>query len=584
MCFVRCRLAAYDPCIVYWVAPNRLVYLFRIVFWLVFAQSIHHLSREFCASNQVVTKVGISYLLSVFKSMEPVAVWKPHDPSALPTPEEKRLNDGALHILSSQLFAARKLVYDAEELLRQRRAEVDRIEYEIALRRNYVASVRALPSEILAEIGMIVAMRSDRYHWKAIWVFSWTCRAWRNALMAHPKVWGARMIIPECQNQFALVITARNHARGSHIWLSAHIGPHIHPIDVTAILQYRPKQITTLHLSTAGNPWLMFSKTKALPNLRRISLCDDTSTGDTRQDYPELLNALVPRKNCRASATKLHDIFLGGIVTGNPRVFARLSSLHLVSCGLPPVERFVHGISGSSDTLEALTLHRCRWLWSSVSVPTPNPVDFPRLCNLRTSGTPQAELVRLIRPPALELFEAEVFDDIWDDPLSKLEFLPPVLPVFGLVVPRGWSQFFLMQYSLQLCLRRCTKLRIYGDWRSQSGIDECCEMIKKNPLAFGDTITNIEIACHKTTSEQFSVEHLSTIKTAFDNVGRDISIKAFIWNPHPLNDAPWGTFAVSLICIFIDADGRRSLGNGTDSTSKLRSRPVKHHFYVAPLR
>ena len=516
--------------------------------------------------------------------MEPVAVWKPHDPSALPTPEEKRLNDGALHILSSQLFAARQLVYDAEELLRQRRAEADRIEYEIALCKNYVAPVRTLPSEILAEIGMILAMRSNRYYWKAIWVFSWTCRAWRNALMAHPKVWGARMVIPACRNQLALVITARHYARGSHICLSAHVGARIHPVDVTAIIQYRPKQITTLHLSTGGNPCRVFSKIKALPNLRRISVCDDTTAGNPLEVYLPLLNALIPRKNCRTSATKLHDIFFGGLIIGNPRVFARLSSLHLVSCGLPPVERFVHGISGSSDTLEALTLHRCRWLWSSVSVPTSNPVDFPRLCNLRTSWTPQAELMRLIRPTALELFEAEVFDDIWDDPLSNLEFLPPVLPILGLVVTRGWSQIFLMQYSLQLCLRRSTKLRIYGDWLSHSGIDECCEMIKQIPLAFGDTITNIEIACHKTTSEQFSDEHLSTIKAAFDNVGRDISIKAFIWNPHPLNDAPWGTFAVSLICIFIDADRRRSLGNGTDSTSKLTSRPVKHHFYVAPLR
>ena len=497
--------------------------------------------------------------------MEPATVWTPHDPIALPTPEEKRLNDGALHILSSQLFAARQLVYDAEELLRRRQAEVNRIKREIALRRYYAAPVRTLPSEILAEIGMILAMRSNRYHWKAIWVFSWTCRAWRNALMANPNVWGAHLVIPECQNQLSLVIAARHYARRSHVRLSAHIGAHIHPIIVTAILQYRPKQITTLHLSTGGNPWSLFSNIKALPNLRRISLCDDT-TGEPREIYLPLLNALVPRKNCRTFATKLHDIFLSGIFPGNPRVFARLSSLHLVSCGLPPVEHFVHGISGSSDTLESLTLHRCRWSWSgSVSVAVSSPLDFSRLRNLRTSWTSLAELLLLIRFKALEFFEAAVFDTIWDDPVSKLDLLPPVLPVFGLVVTRGWTQFDLMQPSLQLCLKRSTKLRIYGDWYLSSGIDECCQVMKQNPLVFGDTITRIEIACHEMISEQFSNEHLATIKAAFDSVGRDISIEAFVWDPHPLNDAPWGTFAMSLICIFINPEySPRSFGIDTD--------------------
>jgi hypothetical protein len=49
--------------------------------------------------------------------------------------------------------------------------------------------------------------------------------------------------------------------------------------------------------------------------------------------------------------------------------------------------------------------------------------------------------------------------------------------------------------------------------------------MKQNPLAFGDTITHMEIACHRVTSEQFSMEHLATIKAAFDSIGRDISIK-----------------------------------------------------------
>jgi hypothetical protein len=57
-----------------------------------------------------------------------------------------------------------------------------------------------------------------------------------------------------------------------------------------------------------------------------------------------------------------------------------------------------------------------------------------------------------------------------------------------------------------------------------------------------------------------------TMKAAFDNVGRDISIKAFIWKPHPLNDAPWGTFMMSIIFIFINADHRRSFGNDTDAS------------------
>ena len=154
-----------------------------------------------------------------------MALWEPRDPTALPTLEEKRLIDGAIHTLSSQLFVARQLLHDAEELLRQRHAEVDRIKREIALRRHYVAPVRILPAEILAEIGMILAMRSDHYHWKDIWIFSWTCRAWRNALLANSKVWGARIIVPVCRNQFSIVNAARGFARGSHVSLSASMVP-----------------------------------------------------------------------------------------------------------------------------------------------------------------------------------------------------------------------------------------------------------------------------------------------------------------------------------------------------------------------
>jgi len=81
----------------------------------------------------------------------------------------------------------------------------------------------------------------------------------------------------------------------------------------------------------------------------------------------------------------------------------------------------------------------------------------------------------------------------------------------------------------------------------------------QNPLVFGDTITQIEIACNKKMSEQFTEvteEHLMTIKAAFDGVGRDISIRAFSWDldPDPTNPAPWGTFAASRVCTFIHID------------------------------
>ena len=483
-----------------------------------------------------------------------MTIWEPRDPTALPTLEEKGLIDGAIHMLSTQLFAARQLLHDAEELLRQRHAEVDRIEHEIALRRHYVAPVRILPAEVLAEIGMILVMRKDHYYWKDIWIFSWTCRAWRNALLANSKVWGARIVVPACRNQFSLVIAARDYARRSHVSLSASMGAHLHPNIVTPILQYRPKQITTLHLYLGTHSCLPFCNVKSLPNLRRIALCGDILYGQ-HDDYWPLLNALIARKNCRASATRTHEVFLSAIFISTPRVFAKLKSLHLVTCALPKPEHFLQVISGSSHTLESLTLHNCRWLWLPL-VPDPGPtsprLDFPRLRSIRTSGTLQVRLLRLMRFAALEFFEAGDFDEVWDDSSSNLEFLPSVLPVFGLVVNRGWGHIDLMRQSLQNCFKRSTKLRIYGEWHLISSIDECFEVIQHNPLAFGDTFTQMEIAWHIATSEQFSMGHLATIKAAFNSIGRDISIRAFIWDPYSVNESPWGTSAMSLICIFID--------------------------------
>ena len=478
-------------------------------------------------------------------------MWEPRDPTALPTSEEKIVNDGAIHILSSQLFAARQLVHDAEELLRQRYAEADRIEREIAVRKYYVAPVRALPAEILAEIGMIVVMRSDIYHWKGIWIFSWTCRAWRNALLANSKVWGARMVVPACRNQFSLIITARDYARRSHVHLSACMGPDLHPTILAPILLYRPKQITTLHISIKTDSWLRLANIKSLPNLRRIALCGDILQ-EPREDHLPLLDALLARKNCRTSATKPHDVFLSTImITGIPRVFARLKSLHLVKCVLHTQEHFLHAISGSSDTLESLTLHDCWWTWwNSGSISS--PWEFPHLRNFRTSGTPQVKLLQLMRFAALEFFEAGGLDEIWLDHLPGPVLLPSVLPVIGLVATRGWTQLNLMSETLQIALKRTTKLRIYGEWRLPSSIDECFEVMGQNPLAFGDTITQLEIACHRVMSEQFPMGHLATMKAAFDSIGRDISITTFIWDPYPLNETPWGTSALSLICIFIN--------------------------------
>ena len=87
----------------------------------------------------------------------------------------------------------------------------------------------------------------------------------------------------------------------------------------------------------------------------------------------------------------------------------------------------------------------------------------------------------------------------------------------------------------------------------------------RNPLVFGDTIAQIEIVCNKMTSGRFTEEHLTTIKAAFDSVGRDISIRAFIWDPDLISTAPWGTFAVSRICILLNIDhSPRPFGNDTD--------------------
>jgi hypothetical protein len=506
-------------------------------------------------------------------------MWKLHDPTALPTPEEKRLNDCALHTLSSQLFVAKQLAHDAEELFRQRNAEVDRIEREIAFHKYYVASVRKLPAEILAEIGMILVMKSDVNHWEDIWNFSWTCRAWRNALLANPNIWGARIIVPTCQNQFSLITTARDYARGSHVSLSVTIRASLHQASFTSILQYRPKQITSLHISIKGYSWLPHSTIRSLPNLRRIALYGDIDA-TLREYYRPLLDTLIPRKNCRTSATKLHEVFLSDIFTGSPRVFARLKSLYLVHCTLPTPEHFVYGISGSSDTLENLTLHICQWS-SSVSTPTSPPRGFPRLRNLRTSGTPQARLLRLMRFEVLELFEVGDRDEIWGDSLTNFESLPSVLPVLGLHVMSGWSQMDLMQQSLQICLKRSTTLRIYGEWRSLSVIDECCEVLKQNPRAFGDSITHMEIVCHRVTSEQFSMGHLASIKAAFDSTGRDISITAFIWDPYPPSVAlwgMWGMFAMSLIGTFFE-HFPRSFGNDADAP-QLRPDLHRQHLFM----
>ena len=222
MCSIRYRFTAYNPCILCWV-------MLAIYPLSVCTINLSSLSRLLLPIPPGGHK-GWDQLPSTpsLRPFEPVTIWEPHDPTALPTPEEKRLNDGVLHILSSQLLAARQLVHGTGELPRQHHVRIDHIEREIALRRHYAAPVRTLPAEILAEIGMIVATRSDTYHWKAIWIFSWTCRAWRDALLANPKVWGVRIVVPPCRDPLSLVIAARRYARGSHVSLSADIHADFH--------------------------------------------------------------------------------------------------------------------------------------------------------------------------------------------------------------------------------------------------------------------------------------------------------------------------------------------------------------------
>jgi len=223
-------------------------------------------------------------------------------------------------------------------------------------------------------------------------------------------------------------------------------------------------------------------------------------------------------------------------ITGTyPRILAKLSVLSLVGCYIPSLEVFVTAISGSSVTLESLSMCYCN---SETPFPPTRVVDFLALRKLRWIPKEPilgGHILEYIRVPKLTCYTGT-----FSVGFLAGDFSTPNLGTLGFFLDRRVpeSNEFLHPV-LEQSLSRCHTLTFYTFFIRSDDLDELLALIASHPYMLGSSFKRFNIAYHGP-AMRYRREHLQTTKLGLDTTGREIEVAFYDWTPTPLDQRPWG--------------------------------------------
>jgi hypothetical protein len=463
-------------------------------------------------------------------------LWEPDDPTSLPSGTERLLAEQVLTSLSTELAVRLLRIRETEQLLEEQKAEAATLEREIAHRRFYLAPIRRLPPDVLGDV--VVLLSEEDRSWRDVWRFSWVCRVWRSATMARPSAWSRITIgIPRCRNPVELAKAASRYARGCDIDL--YIDSRLNKLDAPAllsILNCRPKRVTSLYLTLRDILADSLEGLRPYPNLRRISL----STRYAIQT--KILDSLVPRRHRGRASAKTFELHLDRthfISGAYPRVLAKLRVLSLAGCLLPALEEFTTALSGSSMTLQSLSMCHCDW---TSTLPPTRIIDFPALRKLRwipTRPRSGSHILEYIRMQHLTCYTGTL--SAWL--LAGISSTPNI-GTLGIFLDRMVPQVDDFRHSvLEQSLSQCHTLTFYTFFVKSSDLDVLLVLISMYPHVIGSSATRLNILYYGPAT-CYGPTRLQTVKRGLDRTGREIEVAFYDWTPGPLDERPWGMFDI----------------------------------------
>ncbi|KIM29289.1 hypothetical protein M408DRAFT_23071 [Serendipita vermifera MAFF 305830] len=236
-------------------------------------------------------------------------MWTPPDPNSLPSQSEVACARNAILELE-------KTVQDNLEIIEQAKITIAALEKEIEGRRAWIAPIRKLPIEILAEIFVHCSSLSEL----APVTVSEVCRLWHQAILATPQAWClidfGRHKKEEDESNYLSSFFERSKPWLVHLWISkqmktysydqfynpipllpsALINPHLNRVSCLNIRDFEMKELsdvvfpTLSRLELAGYIENGFPLDKAhFPSLSYLDCCDcELDPGPTGTEYPPL--------------------------------------------------------------------------------------------------------------------------------------------------------------------------------------------------------------------------------------------------------------------------------------------------------
>lgn len=328
-------------------------------------------------------------------------MWTPVNPNALPSQKEVTYTKNAIHELEMA-------IKDNLEIIEQAKVRINALKKEIQMRHAWIAPVRKLPTEILAEIFVYCSSLSRL----APVTIGQVCRFWRQVVLATPQAWCLIFLRPEMKDKdefgYLPLFFARSKPYLVHIWTFK--DPENDYDGFFDQIYFRPSTFMMAHLDrisclTVDNLEVKRILEVVFPNLIRLEITE--STGDAfplnRVCFPSLLYL-----DCHKCTL---DPGPGG---------TEYPPLQYLSFRADPYRRWVQIVNSCSSSLRAFAARRG---FANSDVTLPVRFVFPVLTYLSLENWPDSNelsfMLRAITPKLVSYeeinpsrFSVSLHDDV----------------------------------------------------------------------------------------------------------------------------------------------------------------------------
>jgi F-box-like len=360
------------------------------------------------------------------------SLWKPTDERAFPSPSEKDKTRAIIGELQRELDAENSIIELTTKVLAEHQRRARRLEGELQKRKLYIAPVRTVPDDLLADMLALALARGhghgrgrghgrhDDYDRRQIWRLSHVCRRWRRVCLASASLWSRIEVDLAVDRPFVgLVQRWRERAWATKQTIVLRLCLEQFGA-LRGMCKGGVKYITHLRLiipAVAIAP-PRFNLPPALPCLRHLSLVNDA--GHYPLNYIEakvyitsLCHRLFARRQTRCNYIPSPGLFhleFRNLAFDKPlRVLNRVHTLVLRKCTFAGPLLILQFLEAARYTLKHFEYTDC-WTQTLEELPSTRPVAFLSLLTLtHNSPTPNRfSILSILSCPTLTALTIDV--------------------------------------------------------------------------------------------------------------------------------------------------------------------------------